>query len=214
MDAASIIAKMKEIGIIPVVAIKDEEKAVPLAEALIEGGLPAAEITFRTDAAEGAIKKIHEAHPEMLLIAGTVLTVDQAKRAVAAGAHLIVAPGFNPTVVDYCLSENIPVVPGVMTPSEMEQAIERGLTHLKFFPAEPAGGLKMINAVCGPYTMLRFMPTGGLNPVNVRDYLASDKIYCCGGSWMVKGALIDGGEWDKIKDLCREAVAIVKEVRG
>jgi 2-dehydro-3-deoxyphosphogluconate aldolase/(4S)-4-hydroxy-2-oxoglutarate aldolase len=155
-----------------------------------------------------------EKFPDMLVGAGTVLTTEQVDRAVAAGAKFIVSPGLNPKVVKYCVEKGIPVCPGTCTPSEMEQAMDLGLDVVKFFPAEPSGGVKFIKAVAAPYTMLKFMPTGGVNATNVRDYLAYDKILCCGGSWMVKGSLIEAGEFDKIVEMTKEAAAIVKEVRG
>ena len=151
---------------------------------------------------------------DMLVGAGTVLTTEQVDRAVAAGAKFIVSPGLNPKVVKYCVEKGIPVCPGTCTPSEMEQAMDLGRDVVKFFPAEPSGGVKFIKAVAAPYTMLKFMPTGGVNATNVRDYLAYDKILCCGGSWMVKGSLIEAGEFDKIVEMTKEAAAIVKEVRG
>ena len=206
--------KFDEIGIIPVVVLEDAKDAHALGEALINGGLPAAEVTFRTEAAEEAIKILSIDFPEMLVGAGTVLTCEQADRAVAAGAKFIVAPGFNPTVVKHCLEKGYPVTPGVQTPGEMEQAMELGLDFVKFFPAEPAGGLPMIKAVAAPYTKLKFMPTGGINKENVKDYLAYDKIVACGGTWMVKGDLIANGEFEKVEELAREAAEIVKEVRG
>lgn len=205
--------KMEELGVIPVVVLNDAKDAVPLAKALVEGGLPAAEVTFRT-AAEESIKLIKEAYPEMLLIAGTVLTTEQVDRAVAAGAEMIVAPGFDPEIVDYCLSKNIEVCPGLVTPSEMAQAVKRGLDKVKFFPAEAAGGLKMIKAMTAAYTNVRIMPTGGINANNIKDYLECDKIFCCGGSWMVKGSMIEAGEFDKIKDMAKEAVEAVKAIRN
>ena len=177
-------------------------------------GLLCAEVTFRTKAAAESIKIMSEKHPEMLVGAGTVLTVEQVDEAVAAGAKFIVSPGLNSEVVKYCLDKNIAITPGVVTPSEMEQAIELGLNIVKFFPAEPSGGLSMIKAVSAPYTMLKFMPTGGINPGNVKEYLKSDKIFACGGSWMVKGDLVDAGDFDKIKELTKEAADIVKEIRG
>lgn len=149
-----------------------------------------------------------------LVGAGTVLTTEQVDRAVAAGAKFIVSPGLNPKIVKYCVEKNIPITPGICTPSEAEQAIENGLEVVKFFPAEPAGGLKMIKAMAAPYTGLKFMPTGGINATNVKDYLAYDKILACGGSWMVKGSLVEAGEFDKIEAMTKEAVEIVKEVRG
>ena len=206
--------KFREMGVIPVVVLDDAKDAEALADALVEGGLPCAEVTFRTAAAEESIKKIAAKYPDMLVGAGTVLTTEQVDKAVAAGAKFIVSPGFNPDVVDYCISKGIPVGPGTATPSEMEQALKRGLDFVKFFPAEQAGGLKYIKAVCGPYTTLQFMPTGGVNPENARDYLAFDKIAAVGGSWMVPKNLVAEGKFDEIVALVKEAVALVKEVRG
>lgn len=209
-----VLEKLGQYGIVPVVVLNDSKDAGPLADALCEGGLACAEVTFRTEAAAESIKIMSEKHPEMLVGAGTVLTVEQVDEAVAAGAKFIVSPGLNPEVVKYCLDKNIAITPGVVTPSEMEQAIELGLNIVKFFPAEPSGGLSMIKAVSAPYTMLKFMPTGGINPGNVKEYLKSDKIFACGGSWMVKGDLVDAGNFDKIKELTKEAADIVKEIRG
>ena len=155
-----------------------------------------------------------EAYPEMLVGAGTVLTIDQVNRAVKAGAKFIVSPGFDPEIVDYCLENNIPVLPGCITPSEVAQAVKRGLKVVKFFPAEQAGGIAMIKAMAAPYTMVKFMPTGGINTKNLADYLSCDKILCCGGSWMVKGDMIKAGEFDKITAMTKEAVAKFKEIRG
>ena len=185
-----VLEKIQKIGIVPVVVLNDAKDAEPLAKALCNGGLPCAEVTFRTDAAEESIRIMSEKYPEMLVGAGTVLTTEQVDRAVAAGAK------------------------GICTPSEAEQAIENGLEVVKFFPAEPAGGLKMIKAMAAPYTGLKFMPTGGINATNVKEYLAYDKILACGGSWMVKGSLVEAGEFDKIEAMTKEAVEIVKEVRG
>ena len=209
----TIIEQLGRYGIVPVVVLNDAKKALPLAKALCDGGLPCAEVTFRTDAAEESIRIMSREFPDMLIGAGTVLSTEQVDRAVAAGAKFIVSPGLNPQVVTYCQEKNIPIVPGVVTPTEMEQAMELGLKIVKFFPAEPSGGLAMIKAVAAPYTMLKFMPTGGINAKNVRDYLAYDKILACGGSWMVKGSLIDEDRFDEIKAMCREAVEIVKEIR-
>lgn len=209
-----VLEKLGQYGIVPVVVLNDSKDAEPLADALCEGGLACAEVTFRTEAAAESIKIMSEKHPEMLVGAGTVLTVEQVDEAVTAGAKFIVSPGLNPEVVKYCLDKNIAITPGVVTPSEMEQAIELGLNIVKFFPAEPSGGLSMIKAVSAPYTMLKFMPTGGINPGNVKEYLKSDKIFACGGSWMVKGDLVDAGNFDKIKELTKEAADIVKEIRG
>ena len=161
--------KFEELGVIPVVVLNDAKDALPLAKALYEGGLPCAEVTFRTAAAEESIRLMHEAYPDMVLAAGTVLTTEQVDRAVAAGASLIVSPGFDPEIVDYCISKNIEVVPGIVTPSELAQAVKRGLTRVKFFPAEAAGGLKMIKDMCSAYTTVIIMPTGGINEKNISE---------------------------------------------
>ncbi len=206
--------KFYELGIIPVVVLNDVKDAKPLGQALIDGGLPVAEVTFRTDAAEESIRILSKEYPDMLVGAGTVLTTEQVDRAVDAGAKFIVSPGLNPTVVTHCQDKGVPVFPGVVTPGEIERGLSLGLDVMKFFPAEPSGGLAMINAMGAAYTKVKFMPTGGINPDNVKDYLKSDKILACGGSWMVKGSMISAGEFDKITDLCKEAVGIVKEIRG
>ena len=201
-------------GIVPVVVLNNASDAEPLANALIKGGLPCAEVTFRTAAAEESIKIMATKFPEMFVGAGTVLTTEQVDRAIGAGAKFIVSPGFNPKVVEYCIKNNYPICPGIMTPTELEMVLGFGLDVVKFFPAENAGGLKMIKAMAAPYTMMKFMPTGGINATNVRDYLACDKILACGGSWMVKGDLINAGDFAEIERLTREAAAIVKEIRG
>ena len=200
-------------GIVPVVVLNNASDAEPLAEALINGGLPCAEVTFRTEAAEDSIMLMSKKFPEMFVGAGTVLTTEQVDRAIGAGAKFIVSPGFNPKVVEYCLKNNYPITPGIMTPTELEMALGFGLDVVKFFPAENAGGLKMIKAMSAPYTMMKFMPTGGINAANVGDYLACDKILACGGSWMVKGDLIKGGNFAEIEKLTAEAAEIVREVR-
>ena len=209
-----IFEQFSKIGIIPVVVLDDAKDAAPLAKVLCENGLPCAEVTFRTAAAEEAIKIMSHEFPDMLVGAGTVLTIEQADKAINAGAKFIVAPGLNPKIVQHCLDQSVPVTPGTQTPSEMERALELGLKVVKFFPAEPAGGLNMIKAVAAPYTELKFMPTGGINAKNVRDYLAYSKIIACGGSWMVKKDLIAAGKWDELAALVKEAAEIVKEVRG
>ena len=209
-----VLEKIQEIGIVPVVVLDDAKDAAPLAKALCEGGLPCAEVTFRTAAAEESIRIMSEQFPEMLVGAGTVLTTEQVDRAVAAGAKFIVSPGLNPRIVKYCVEKGILITPGCANPSDIEQALENGLDVVKFFPAEPAGGLKMIKAMAASYVGVKFMPTGGINQNNVRDYLAYDRILACGGSWMVKGDMVAAGEFDKIKELAAEAVEIVKESRG
>lgn len=201
-----VLEKIQKIGIVPVVVLDDAKDAVPLAKALCEGGLPCAEVTFRTAAARDAIKAMTTEFPEMLVGAGTVLTIEQVDAAVEAGARFIVSPGLNPKVVKYCVDKNIPVTPGTTNPSDIEQAIELGLDVVKFFPAEPAGGIKMIKAMAAPYVNMKFMPTGGISAANLKDYLDFPKILACGGSWMVSKDLVTAGEFDKIRDLTREAV--------
>lgn len=210
----AVLEKIHELGIVPVVVLNDAKDAVPLAKALMEGGLPCAEVTFRTAAAEESIRLISQAYPEMLVGAGTVLTTEQVDRAVAAGAKFIVSPGLNPKVTKYCVDRNIPITPGCANPSDVEQALEFGLDVVKFFPAEQAGGLDYIKAIAAPYVDMSFMPTGGINANNVRKYLGYNRIWACGGSWMVKGDMIKAGEFDKIRALTAEAVQIVKECRG
>lgn len=209
-----IFEQFAKIGIIPVVVLDDPKDAAPLAKALCENGLPCAEVTFRTAAAEETIRVMSREFPDMLVGAGTVLTTEQVDRAIDAGAKFIVSPGLNPKIVQYCIDKSIPVTPGTQTPSEMEQALELGLKVVKFFPAEPAGGLNMIKAVAAPYTELKFMPTGGISAKNVRDYLAYNRIIACGGSWMVKKDLITAGKWNEVAALVKEAADIVKEIRG
>ena len=201
-----VIQKIYDIGIVPVIAIDDADKAVPLAKALVKGGLPAAEVTFRTAAAEEAIKRIVAEVPEMLVGAGTVLTKEQADRAIAAGVKFIVSPGFDPEITKYVIDKGMLMMPGTATPGEMEQAMSMGLDVVKFFPAEQNGGVAKLKAVAGPYTNLRWMPTGGVNAKNLNDYLSFNKIVACGGTWMVKKDLIEGEKWDEIEALTREAV--------
>ena len=160
-------------------------KIYSFVQALINGGLPCAEVTFRTDAAEASIAAISKKFPQMFVGAGTVLTTEQVDRAVGAGAKFIVSPGFNPKVVEYCLKKGYPITPGIMTPTELEMALGFGLDVVKFFPAEAAGGLNMIKSMAAPYTQMKFMPTGGISAKNICEYLAFDQIIACGGSWMV-----------------------------
>jgi len=209
----TITEQFRDFGVVPVVVLEDVKDALPLAKALTEGGLPCAEVTFRTEAAEESIRMMSREYPDMLVGAGTVLTVDQIDRAVAAGAKFIVSPGFDPEIVDYCLEKEIPVFPGCITPSEVAQAAKRKMEVVKFFPAEQAGGVAMIKALAAPYTMMKFMPTGGINAKNLKDYLSCDKIVCCGGSWMVKGDLIRNGEFDKIRELTKEAAELAAAIR-
>ncbi|MBQ8589836.1 MAG: bifunctional 4-hydroxy-2-oxoglutarate aldolase/2-dehydro-3-deoxy-phosphogluconate aldolase [Firmicutes bacterium] len=201
-----VLQKIFQIGIIPVIAIDDAAKAVPLAKALVEGGLPAAEVTFRTDAAEEAMKAIAAEVPEMLLGAGTVLTKDQLDRALGAGAQFIVSPGFNPDMVKYGLSKGALMLPGMATGGEMEQAMALGLDVVKFFPAEQNGGVAKLKALAGPYRNLKWMPTGGVNTKNLMDYLSFDQIVACGGTWMVKKEMIENEQWEEITRICKDAV--------
>ncbi|MHB8062165.1 MAG: bifunctional 4-hydroxy-2-oxoglutarate aldolase/2-dehydro-3-deoxy-phosphogluconate aldolase [Ruminiclostridium sp.] len=201
-----IFRKISLVGIVPVVKIDDVEKAVPLAKALYEGGIPVAEITFRTEQAQTAIARITEALPEMLVGAGTILTAEQADRALEAGAKFIVSPGLNPKVVEHCIKIGIPIIPGCSSPSDIEQAIEFGLEVVKFFPAEASGGIKMLRALAGPYGNISFMPTGGIDASNINEYLSFSKVLACGGSWMVSENLIKAGSFEKIESLAREAM--------
>ena len=205
--------KFYETRVVPVVVLEDAEDAVPLAQALVEGGLLSAEVTFRTAAAEESIRRMTEAFPQMLVGAGTVLTKEQVDAAAVAGAKFIVSPGFDPEIVDYCLEKKIPVLPGCISPSEVAQAVKRGLTIVKFFPAEQAGGIAMIKAMAAPYVGLKFMPTGGINAGNLTEYLSCDKILCCGGSWMVKGDLVKAGNFGKIRGLSAETRKLVDTIR-
>ncbi len=206
--------RIQQIGIIPVVSIPKLEHALPLAEALIEGGLACAEITFRTAAAAEAIAQIRSRFTEILLGAGTVLTTEQTDTAINAGAEFIVSPGTNLTVVDHCLSKGVTIFPGVCTPTEVEMALSKGVDVLKFFPAEPMGGVKFLQAICAPYRNVRFIPTGGIDTKNIGQYLALPQVVACGGSWMVKPELFEAGDFAKVRQLAGEAVALVCELRG
>lgn len=206
-----ILEEIGKLGLVPVIVIEDVENAVPLAKALIEGGLPVAEVTFRTKAAREAIEKIAKEFPDMQLGAGTVLTTDQVKAATDAGAKYIVSPGLNPKVVEYCVLNNIPITPGIATPSEIERALEFNLEVVKYFPAEPLGGINYLKAISAPYGMLKFIPTGGIDESNLLSYLKFNKILACGGSWMVKSDLITGRQFDVIASLTAKAVELVKQ---
>lgn len=205
-----LIETISSMKLIPVVKIDHAEDAVPLAEALANGGLPCAEITFRTDAAEEAIRLIKAAYPDFFLGAGTILTPKQADAAMAAGAAFLVSPGLNPETVKYCRKKDYPIIPGVCTPSEVELALSLGLTYIKFFPAEAAGGVNMIKAMAAPYTGVRFMPTGGIGMDNLADYLNCKAVFACGGSWMVPADKLVDGNFEAIERLTREAVALLK----
>lgn len=202
----TLLEKLSALKIIPVIAIKEADDAVALGKVLIENGMPSAEITFRTPAAAQAIAHLREAYPDMVIAAGTVLTTDQVDQAIAAGVDFIVSPGLNPRIVQYCQARGITMIPGVNSPSLVEQAMELGLRHLKFFPAEASGGLAMLKAMSAVYPV-RFMPTGGISPDNVQAYLSLESVFACGGTWMVPTDLIDRRQWDKIGELVKAAVA-------
>ncbi|EKO3394883.1 TPA: bifunctional 4-hydroxy-2-oxoglutarate aldolase/2-dehydro-3-deoxy-phosphogluconate aldolase [Vibrio fluvialis] len=202
--------QIKALKIIPVIAIDNAEDIIPLGKVLVENGLPVAEITFRSDAAEEAIRLLRESQPEMLIGAGTVLNRAQVIAAKEAGATFIVSPGFNPNTVRACQELGIEIIPGVNNPSAVEAALEMGLTTMKFFPAEPSGGISMVKSLLAPYTDLELMPTGGIKPSNVNDYLAIPRVIACGGTWMVDKSLIENGEWEELARLTREAVALTR----
>ena len=203
------INKLKQFKVIPVIQINSVEQAIPLAKVLVENGLPVAEVTFRTEAAADAIKAMREAYPEMCIGAGTVLNAEQIEQAQKAGAEFVVAPGLNPNTVRRCQEVGMPIVPGVNSPSQVEQALELGLNFLKFFPAEASGGVAMVKSLLAPYVDVSLMPTGGIGKGNVNDYLAIDRVVCCGGTWMVAPKLIENEQWKEIGQLVREAVAHV-----
>lgn len=206
--------KIEEMGVVPVVVLDRVEDADPLAQVLAEGGLPAAEVTFRTAAAADAIHEMSVKHPEVLVGAGTVLNVEQAKRAADAGARFIVSPGYDRGVVEWCLAEKMPVIPAGVTPTEVTALVNAGLPVTKFFPAAQYGGLATIEALASVFVGHRFMPTGGVNATNLKDYLASDAIIACGGTWMVKPKMIREGRFDEMLALTKEAASIVAASRS
>jgi 2-dehydro-3-deoxyphosphogluconate aldolase/(4S)-4-hydroxy-2-oxoglutarate aldolase len=209
-----IIEALGKTGIVPVIKLDNPLDAVPLARAIVAGGIPCAEITFRTAAAEESLRRIAAALPETLLGAGTVLTTEQIDRAMGAGAQFVVTPGFNPKVVAHALKRGMPIIPGCSTPTDIEQALEFGLGTVKFFPAEQSGGLDYLKAVAAPYFQMRFVPTGGISAANLGKYLGFGPVLACGGSWMAKEDLIRAGDFDGIAALCAEAVKIVAEARN
>ncbi len=209
----SILEQLSLIGIIPVIAINDKEDAVPLAKALEAGGISAAEVTFRTDAAEDSIKAIAQNCPNIVVGAGTILNTEQCERAIAAGSKFIVSPGYNDEVVNLCKAKDIPIIPGCVNPSEITKAVNAGLDMVKFFPAGVSGGLDYIKNVAPVFPKLKFMPTGGVNLDNVNSYLEYPKIACCGGTWMVKADLITQKRFDEITCLCKEAVGVMLDFK-
>ncbi|USD62496.1 bifunctional 4-hydroxy-2-oxoglutarate aldolase/2-dehydro-3-deoxy-phosphogluconate aldolase [Vibrio sp. SCSIO 43140] len=201
--------RLAQYKVIPVIAIDRAEDILPLGEQLVVNGLPVAEITFRSDAAEEAIRLLRSAYPDMLIGAGTILNEDQVIAAKQAGADFIVSPGLNPTTVKACIKHNIDIIPGVNNPSLVEQALELGITTLKFFPAEASGGLNMLKSLLGPYQQIKVMPTGGINPDNVHDYLSLSAVLACGGTWMVDKELVNAGNWTEIGRLVQDVVRSV-----
>lgn len=207
--------KISSIGVVPVIKLNNPERdAAPLAKALCEGGVPVAEVTFRAEGADKAIKIMREECPDMLVGAGTVLTTEQVDKAISAGAQFIVTPGFDPEIVAYCVEKNMPIYPGCTTPTDYHAALKFGLEVLKFFPAEQSGGLAKIKAMSAPFPMFKVMPTGGISLKNLKEYISAPQIAACGGSYMVTADLIDSGNWEEITRLCRESVEIVKEARN
>ena len=205
--------QIKSFGVVPVIAIENAKDATNLGKALLEGGLPCAEVTFRTEAAAESIRILGANFPDMLVGAGTVLSVAQAQEAVGNGAKFLVTPGFDEKVVAWCISEGVPIFPGVATPTEINMALRHGLTTLKFFPAEALGGVKTLKAIAAPYSQVQFIPTGGINLQNLPDYLKLPAVVACGGSWIVKKTLITNGEFSTITQLTREAMELVQEIR-
>ena len=210
MNIETLTPRLQALKIVPVIALERAEDAVPLGAALLQSGIPAAEITFRTAAAIDAIRRLRDALPDILIGAGTVLNAAQAKAAQQAGADFIVSPGFNPNTVKACQDLGIAITPGINNPTAIEAALEHGITTVKYFPAEASGGIPMLKALLAPYAMLQVMPTGGIGPNNIRDYLALKNVIACGGSWMVEKQLLAAQNWDEVARLSREAVALVQ----
>ena len=210
----NVLQRLRALRIVPVLVIDDAQHAVPLCRALVDGGLPLAEVTFRTAAAADALRRIAAELPDMLVGAGTVLTVEQAREARSAGARFIVAPGFNPAVVDYCLEHDLPVYPGVATPTEIEAALQKGLETVKFFPAEPMGGLPFLKAIAAPYGAVSFMPTGGISLTNLVEYLSFSRVVACGGSWMAPAEWVRAQQFDRIRQETERAVRATQQPGG
>ena len=213
MSADAVVQRMRALHVVPVIIIDDPKKALALAEALAEGGLPCAEITFRTSGAVGALTLIARERPDFLVGAGTVLTTEQADIALGAGAHFAVAPGMNPRVVEHCLEIGLPMFPGVCTPSEVEGALELGVRTVKFFPAEPAGGVRYLKAIAAPYTDLQFIPTGGITRDSLGDYLSFGRVVACGGSWMAPSEWIAEGSFNLVREETARVVQLVNAIQ-
>jgi len=216
MSPETILHRVAALGVVPVIAIEKVEAAIPLADALLAGGLPVVEITFRTAAAAEVIRKIAAERPQLVVGAGTVLTTANLEAAMASGAAFAVAPGLNPQIVNQARQMNLPFVPGVATPSDIEQGLSIGCKLLKFFPAEALGGVPMIEALSAPYrhTAVRFMPTGGVNPSNLESYLKLDTVAAVGGTWIAKKEDLAAGKWNDICQRCKAALEIVSSTRG
>jgi 2-dehydro-3-deoxyphosphogluconate aldolase/(4S)-4-hydroxy-2-oxoglutarate aldolase len=209
-----VLSRIQRCGVVPVLVVEDAGCAASLAGALSDGGIPCAEVTYRTPAAGEVLRRMRDARPDMLVGAGTVLSAARAAEAVAAGAQFVVAPGFNPAVVDYCQTHDIPVFPGVCTPTEIEAAMTKGLRVLKFFPAEPMGGLRTLKAIAAPYGEISFMPTGGITLSTLGEYLAFDRIVACGGSWLTPAAWLRDGDFARVREETARTVALVAGVAG
>lgn len=205
-----LIDQLAALAVMPVIQIENADDAVKLVEVLSDNGLPAAEITFRSAAAGESIRRIRAAFPDVILCAGTVLTIAQVDEAVAAGADFIISPGFNPTTVNYCIDNGIKIIPGINNPSQIEQALELGIKVVKFFPAEASGGVNMVKALVGPYSQIKLMPTGGIKPSNVMDYLAVPQVVACGGSWIATTADIAKNDWDTIAKSVRDTCQLLQ----
>ncbi|MEC6907316.1 bifunctional 4-hydroxy-2-oxoglutarate aldolase/2-dehydro-3-deoxy-phosphogluconate aldolase [Photobacterium piscicola] len=208
------IDRLRALRVMPVIQIEHAADAVPLAKILVDNGLPAAEITFRTTAAVESIRLIRAAYPDIVLCAGTVLTVEQVNAAIEAGADFVISPGFNPTTVKYCLANNIKMIPGVNNPSLVEQALELGVSALKFFPAEASGGVNMLKSLVGPYSQVQLMPTGGVTPLNLGEYLAIPQVIACGGTWIAPTKAITNHDWDLIAGNVREVSAMIAQMKA
>ncbi|BDR52179.1 ketohydroxyglutarate aldolase [Bombiscardovia nodaiensis] len=211
---SALVAQLEEIGVVPLVTLASPEEAVPLAQALAQGGAPAAEVTFRSSAALAGMKLIRDQVPDVILVAGTVHSIEDAQAAVEAGCKGIVTPAFNEPVVDWCLEQGVPVVPGTATPTDVERAYDKGLRYLKFFPAGAYGGVKTLKALAGPFAEVKFLPTGGVNLENAKDFLALKNVFAIGGSFPVPSAAQESGDWEAVAEACRKARQIVRSVRG
>ena len=210
----STLSQIEQVGLVPVIVLEDDEDAIPLGRALLKGGLPCAEVTFRTPAAADSIRRLHQEFTEILVGAGTVLQPQQAEQAIDAGAQFVVAPGFNPRVVETCLNRGVDVFPGVCTPTDIEVALDKGLTTLKLFPAEPIGGLEYLKAIAAPYSQVGFIPTGGIHQGNLEEYLSFSKVVACAGTWMVRQDWIASKQFDRIGEAVQLARRLVEQVRG